>query len=165
MYKTLQTARLQIRPIRPADAGFILEILNSEGWLQYIGDRNIYTSEQAAAYIEKILDDPKRFYSIIEVKPSRDAIGIVSFLFRAEYACPDLGFALLPRFEKKGYAEEASRRYLEELFHEGLHPKIIAIAKPENQKSVRLLERLGFSYETTETSENAPLVIYSLEPA
>ena len=124
-----------------------------------------YTSEQAAAYIEKILDDPKRFYSIIEVKPSRDAIGIVSFLFRAEYACPDLGFALLPRFEKKGYAEEASRRYLEELFHEGLHPKIIAIAKPENQKSVRLLERLGFSYETTETSENAPLVIYSLEPA
>ena len=162
MYKTLQTARLRIRPIRPSDAGFILELLNSQGWLQYIGDRNIHTSEQARAYIEKIVADPKRFYSVIEVKPSLEAIGIVSFIFRSEFACPDLGYALLPRFEKMGYAEEASRCYLNELLQEGLHPKIIAITNPENQKSVRLLEKLGFSYETTQADENGTLAIFGL---
>ena len=162
MYKTLQSPRLQIRPIRLADANFLLELLNSEGWLRYIGDRNVRNSEQAGAYIAEILGNPKRFYSVIELKPSLEAVGIVSFIFREDYECPDLGFALLPRFEKLGFGEEASSCYLKELFQEGLHPKIIAITKPENHKSVRLLEKLGFSYEATEAKEDGLLSVYGI---
>lgn len=162
MYKTFQTPRLQIRPIRNEDADFILALVNSEGWLNYIGDRNIRDFDQAAAYITAILDTPKRFYSVIEVKPSLEPAGIVSFIFREEYEFPDLGFALLPRFEKKGYAEEASSGYLKEIFLEGLYPKVIAITKPENHKSVRLLEKLGFVYEATETKGDGVLSVYSI---
>lgn len=162
MYKTLQSPRLQIRPICHEDADFLLALLNSEGWLRYIGDRNIHNSEQAASYIAEILGNPKRFYSVIEVKPSLEPVGVVSFIFREEYEFPDLGFALLPRFEKNGYGEEASRCYLKQLFQEGLHPKIIAITKPENHKSVRLLEKLGFIYEATHAKEDGELSVYGI---
>lgn len=97
---------------------------------------------------------------MIEVKPALEPVGVVSFIFREEYEFPDLGFALLPRFEKRGYGEEASSGYLKELFQEGLHTKIIAITKPENHKSVRLLEKLGFVYEATHAKEGGELSVY-----
>ncbi len=37
----LQTDRLRIRPFRVSDAPFILALLNTPGWLQYIGDRGV----------------------------------------------------------------------------------------------------------------------------
>ena len=162
MYKSIQTRRLQIRPICLADADFLIELVNSEGWLRYIGDRNIHTSEQAGAYIAGILENPKRFYSVIEIIPSLVPAGIVSFIFREEYECPDLGFALLPQFEKRGYGEEASSCYLKEILREGLHPKVIAITRPENHKSVRLLEKLGFVFEETHVKEDSILSVYSI---
>lgn len=40
---TLETKRLLIRPIEISDAELMLQLLNTEGWLKYIGDRNVYS--------------------------------------------------------------------------------------------------------------------------
>ena len=37
----LETERLNIRPLILQDAAFMLELLNSKGWIQFIGDRNV----------------------------------------------------------------------------------------------------------------------------
>jgi len=39
MYRQIETERLLIRPIKITDTSFILDLLNSDGWLQFIGDR------------------------------------------------------------------------------------------------------------------------------
>ena len=49
----LETTRLLLRPFNLDDAPFIIELLNSPGWLQYIGDRNVKTIEQAEQYLLK----------------------------------------------------------------------------------------------------------------
>lgn len=43
----IKTKRLNIRPLTSADNQFILELLNSKGWLDNIGDREVRTTIQA----------------------------------------------------------------------------------------------------------------------
>ncbi len=47
-----ETGRLILSKIAVDDAAFILELMNTPGWIKYIGDRNIKTVEQAATYIK-----------------------------------------------------------------------------------------------------------------
>ena len=79
MYLELETERLLIRPIRLDDAGFILKLVNSQGWLQFIGDRKIKTDADAAAYIQKILDHPHYYYSVYQLNNTNKPIGLVTF--------------------------------------------------------------------------------------
>ena len=52
--KIAETNRLILSKITADDAPFILELMNTPGWLKYIGDRNINTVEEARDYIKKI---------------------------------------------------------------------------------------------------------------
>ena len=47
------TERLQLREYTLADAPFIFKLMNSPGWLQYIGDRKIASVRDAENYIAK----------------------------------------------------------------------------------------------------------------
>jgi RimJ/RimL family protein N-acetyltransferase len=51
MYGVLETERLIIRPISIQDAPFILQLLQSEGWLKYIGDRNVNHLDESRQYM------------------------------------------------------------------------------------------------------------------
>lgn len=97
MYKYLETDRLLIRPINLNDADFIIQLTNSEGWLKFIGNRNIKEKSESETYIQKILDNNKFFYSIFELKETKKPIGIITFLNRDGYDYPDLILAL-PHF-------------------------------------------------------------------
>ncbi|WP_299529192.1 GNAT family N-acetyltransferase [Ulvibacterium sp.] len=163
MYINLETKRLRIRPIKLADAGFILTLTNSKGWLKYIGDRNISNTILAKKYIQKILDNPNYFYSVFELKELQKAIGIVTFLHRTDEKFPDIGFALLPEFEKKGYTLEASREYLKKVKQSNQYGNIIAITLPHNQRSIGLLEKLGLKYQGDHKKGNETLSYYSVK--
>jgi RimJ/RimL family protein N-acetyltransferase len=100
----LETERLNIRPLMIKDVDFIIQLLNSKGWIQFIGERNIKCIESANNYINKILLNKNFFYNVFEIKETKEPIGIVTFLHRDEFDSPDIGYAMLPNFEKKGYA-------------------------------------------------------------
>ena len=163
MYVNIETKRLRIRPIKLIDAGLIVELVNSEGWLKFIGDRNISNKTDAQKYIQKILDNDNFYYNIFELKESQKAIGIVTFLKRENERFPDIGFALLPEFVKNGYTMEASKEYLEEITKTNKYDKIIAITIPENHKSISLLKKLGLKYEGDYKKDDEILSYYSLK--
>ena len=48
----IEAQRLILREFTRDDGEFIFEILNSPGWLKYIGSRSINTIEDAVNYIE-----------------------------------------------------------------------------------------------------------------
>lgn len=112
MYKQLATERLFIRPIQLADANFIIALVNTEGWLKFIGDRNIHDQKDAEIYIQKILKNPQFYYIVFEFKDNHLPIGIVTFLHREGYEHPDIGFALLPQYAGKRYAFKAKKNFL-----------------------------------------------------
>lgn len=145
------------------DAEFIMQLVNSEGWLRFIGNRNISNTIDAKKYIQKILDNTKIFYNVFELKESQKAIGIVTFLEREGERFPDIGFALLPEFEKNGYTIEASKAYLKEIDTLNEYENIIAITLPDNQKSIRVLRKLGLKYQGDYKKEDETLSYHSLK--
>ncbi|MDA8686265.1 GNAT family N-acetyltransferase [Robiginitalea sp.] len=155
----ITTPRLAIRPIEQSDAAFMQRLVNTDGWLRFIGDRNVHSVNDAEGYISKILDTPNFYYNVVELNDSRVPIGVVSFIYREGYDFPDLGFALLPECCGQGYAEEAARGYLEYLMQNETLTKILGIVNSDNIHSIRLLEKLGFVLESQrELDERITLV-------
>jgi len=162
LYIELETERLRIRPIRVTDALFIEQLVNSDGWLTFIGDKKISTITDAENYIQKILGQPYFYYNVFELKKTGQAIGIVTLITRENRRHPDIGFALLPDFEKNGYALEASKMYLKAIVQSNLHKKIIAITLTHNHKSINLLTKLGLDQEIDFEEENERYCLFSL---
>ncbi len=155
---TIRTARLRLRELAPADAPFILGLLNEPSFLANIGDRGVRTVEEARAYI---VDGPVASYArygfglyLVEL-PEAGPIGICGILKRDALADPDLGFAFLPAYWRQGYAFESASAVLH-YAHEDLGVgRLLAITNPSNTASIRLLEKLGFRLDgTTRLSPN-----------
>ncbi len=148
----LQTERLRLRRFTLQDTAFIITLVNTPGWLQFIGDRNIKTDQQAQAYLE---NGPLKSYrengfglSMVERKDSTP-VGMCGILKRGDLEIPDIGFAFLPAFIGKGYAVEIAAATLQHA-HTVLEIKnISAITVPANERSISLLEKLGFIFDKT----------------
>ncbi|MEO1023537.1 MAG: GNAT family N-acetyltransferase [Bacteroidota bacterium] len=162
MYINIETNRLRIRKIRVSDGDFIHRLVNSEGWLRHIGDRKVSNAEEGKAFIEDILNKESHFYHIFEWKETAEPIGIVTLIIRDAYDHPDIGFAILPEYEGKGYAFEATRAYLDDILSKEHYKDIIAITLPYNQNAIRLLEKLGLMVKQTIQHGDETLTMFSL---
>jgi RimJ/RimL family protein N-acetyltransferase len=147
----LETDRLSIRRMTPADAAFILEVLNEPSFIQNIGDRGVRTVPEAERYLEA---GPLASYEthgfglyLVELREHQEPIGICGLLKRQELEDVDLGFSLLPKYWAQGYALEAARAVLD-YARDVLHLKrVVAITALHNEASARLLGKLGFTFE------------------
>jgi RimJ/RimL family protein N-acetyltransferase len=146
----LETQRLRLKEFTYDDTPFIIELLNSPGWIEYIGDRNVRTEEQAIAYLQngplKSYDKNGFGLSLVELKEDKVPIGMCGIIKRDDLDHPDLGFAFLPGYTSKGYAHEIASATLDHAKSSLGIKTILAITLPKNERSVRLLEKLGFIY-------------------
>jgi len=161
MQNIYKTNRLELMRLCLNDAEFIFELLNSEGWLKFIGDRNIKSIEDAQNYIQKIMDNPKINYWV--VGSGDEKIGMISFIKRDYLDHHDLGFAFLPDHSNKGFAYEAAEKVLKELLQDPDHKIILGTTKKDNRSSIKLLEKLGFQYIREIENEGTMLSLYSIE--
>lgn len=146
----LETERLVLREFTTDDTKFIVELLNSPGWLKYIGDRNVKTEEQAVNYL---MNGPMKSYelngfglSLVELKNNKTPIGMCGLIKRENLEYPDIGFAFLPEFMGKGYAFEIANATMIFAKEELNFDKIVAITVSYNKNSIRLLEKIGLKY-------------------
>lgn len=151
MSTKIETARLLLKPTTITDAVFVLELLNTPKWKQYIGDRNVNSLEEATKYIEeRMLPQFKKLgfgnYTVFR-KSDNLAIGSCGIYSRELLEEMDLGFAFLPQFEKLGYAFESSTAVLN-LAKNRFNLQILwAITALDNAGSQTLLTKLGFKFE------------------
>jgi RimJ/RimL family protein N-acetyltransferase len=151
MITSLQTERLLLRPFTINDAEFILTLLNEPSFLRYIGDKKIRNLDDARHYI---LNGPIASYErhgfglcMVELRESHTPIGMCGLLKRDELSDPDIGFALLPDFWSQGFAFEASTAVLNDARDRLKLQRIVAITSVDNDASINLLQRLGFTFE------------------
>jgi RimJ/RimL family protein N-acetyltransferase len=153
---------IAIRKIDIEDTEFILALLNSEGWLRWIGDRNVKDLDAAAAYIRAILEKPQLNIWVIEVGNQAVPAGIITLIKRDYLSVVDLGFALLPDYEGNGIAYHASKLVIAQLIQSGEHDELLAITLPENKQSIHLLHKLGFVFKEHLENEGEGLSVYIL---
>ncbi|WP_295769759.1 GNAT family N-acetyltransferase [uncultured Mucilaginibacter sp.] len=161
----LETERLVLRKFSINDAQFIVELLNTPTWKQYIGDRGIQTIAEANNYLVKVI---LMNYAIngfglymVELKESGQAVGMCGLLKREYLTHADLGYALLPQFEGNGYASEAALATVNYAFNVFGWPVVAAITQPDNQRSVNLLTKLGFIYTKPVWVDGRELDLYT----
>ena len=156
----LLTQRLNISPLDSVHSAFIFELVNSFGWKEFIGERNVNSIQDAEIYIHNILANDNIEYKVVSITTENTPIGIVTFIKRDYLDHHDFGFAFLPQYSGQGYAHEASK-YLLNLY-KSKHPIILATTKTTNNKSIQLLEKLGFiySHDIQHDKESDPLLVY-----
>ncbi len=151
MGKILETERLLLREFDTGDAEFIVELLNSPGWLKFIGNKNVHTKNDARNYLE---NGPMKSYrengfglSMVELKFIGVPIGMCGLIKRETLDDVDIGFAMLPGFSGKGYGYEIAAATLNLGKNKFGLKRVVAITVENNDASIGLLNKLGLKYQ------------------
>jgi len=164
--KILETERLVLREFSIDDAEFILTLLNTPAWIEYIGDKNVRTLEDAVNYLE---NGPIKSYKengfglwLTSLKNNNTPIGMCGLVNRDSLKDIDIGFALLPEYSRLGYAYEIANATINYATHILQINKVVAITDSNNIPSIKLLNKLGLQFEKTlKLSENDTVLLFS----
>lgn len=145
----IETERLLLREYNLNDVPFIFKLMNSEGWLKNIGDRNIKTLKDAEAYLQKnyLSSYEKHGFGpyLVTLKEDGTPIGSSGLYKRDNLDFPDVGFAFLSEFANKGYAFESAQAVMNYAAEKLKLQTIVGITLPENSASIKLLKKLGLA--------------------
>ena len=166
----LGTERLYLTELTTSDsdAAFMLELTNMAEWIQFIGDRNIRNLGDSKAYIKSRIQASYKefgfgFYKVC-LKTNGTPIGICGIVKRPTLQNVDIGYGFLTRYTGKGYAYEASKATLDYAMNDLKIKKIVAITSENNQKSQRLLEKLGLNQiDKIEETEYGVSLLFSTQ--
>lgn len=145
-----------------ADAPFIQRLVQTPGWIKYIGQRDINDLATAEDYLKdgflKVQNENGFGYYVVK-NHLQESIGIAGFLKKQELENEDFGFAFLPEFHGQGYALEASQAILEYGCTQFNFTVLDAVTIRANISSQKLLLKLGFKNtgEVVEDSEELML--------
>jgi RimJ/RimL family protein N-acetyltransferase len=147
----LETERLILRELNVDDAQFILTLLNEPSFLRYIGNKKVRNLDDARRYI---LDGPVASYErhgfglyLVALKDSQTPVGMCGLLKRDELPDADIGFAFLPDFWNKGLAFESASAVLNYSRETLKLERVLAIVNPDNEASIKLLGKLGMTFQ------------------
>ncbi len=163
----IETDRLVMRRQCAEDAPFILRLVNDPAWLRHIGDRGVRTLDEARTYI---LNGAVAMYDrcgfglyLVETRNERTPVGICGLLKRDTLDDADIGFAFAPEFRGLGYAREAAAATLAHARSDVSLDRVAAIVSAENADSIRLLRRLGFTFDREmDAVAGVPVHLYAL---
>lgn len=147
----LETARLTLRELTLGDAGFILGLLNEPSFLRFIGDKGVRNLDDASEYLRQGPIASYRQFGfglfLVQLRESGTAIGMCGLLKRPNLDDVDVGFAFLPGFWSRGYAFESASAVV--AYGKGVFglQRIVGLVRPDNQGSIRVLEKLGLRFE------------------
>lgn len=148
-----ETERLRLRHLEEQDAAFIQELVNEPSWLRFIGDRGVHNLADARKFIA---NGPQKMYAqhgfglfVVERTTEGVPMGMCGLIRRETLPDVDIGFAFLPRFCGQGYAYEAAAATLHYAREVHSLDRVVAITKPDNASSGKLLERIGLQLEGT----------------
>lgn len=155
----LETPRLTLRRLSTDDAPFIVKLLNDPGWLRFIGDRGVRTLDDARAYL---LKGPIAMYErcgfgllLVERKSDGAPLGMCGLIRRDGLDDVDIGFALMPEFNGQGYAHEAALATMTYGRETIALERIVGITAQDNERSIKLLKKIGLSFEKLVRMPNA----------
>lgn len=158
----MTTARLNLNALDLSHASFLMELVNSPGWLEFIGERHVNSLQDAEKYVQKVLSQPGSAYWVVTLKDTEEPIGMITYIQRTYLPYRDIGFAFLPRYEKKGLAYEAAKSVIDLIIAQSALEQIMATTKTNNVNSIRLLEKLGLKFQQEIEIDQDTMLLFAL---
>lgn len=150
-FPVLEGTCIRLRGIRENDVDRLFQLFSEPVVMRYWSRGPMATRQEAVDYAQNILQGFVRhdlLNWIVADAGSDDMIGTATlYEINPQHARAGLGYALMPAFWGKGLAKESATLALCYGFLElGLH-RIEADTEPNNSRSIRVLESLGFQRE------------------
>ncbi len=147
----IETERLVLRRFRAEDAAALAAYRNDPEVARYQSWSVPYSLDKARYSVQTMIAaDPSMpgwFQWAVEHAGERVLIGDVGVNLADNLRQAEVGYTLAPERQGQGYATEAVRAVLDHAFTVlGLH-RVSAECDARNDRSARLLERLGFTRE------------------
>ncbi len=146
-----ETARLRLRPFTPTDFDDLYGLYSDPEVMRYIG-HGVRTREETEQGLARMVGHWSRvgpgMWAVHE-KGSGLFVGRCGLQPLLDTSEVELGYTLHRAFWGRGYATEGSRAALRFGFETVGLTRIVAIARPENTGSRRVMEKVGMTYERT----------------
>ena len=147
----VETPRLSVERFTLQDAPFILRLLNDPSFILHIADKGVRTLAGAQAYLSS---GPLAHYEHhgfglwrVSERETGVPVGMCGLIKRATLEDVDVGYALLAEFSARGYATEAAQAVVAYARDHLALKRLVAVVSAGNERSIRLLEKLGFGFE------------------
>ena len=150
----LRTERLTLRSPSEADVDPLVVLRRDEAVRQYLGGP--VSQDQAVEKARTVIGSDDHWV-VVERESGRVA-GLVSLTARGEEV--ELSYELSPAYWKLGYAYEACTALLTTAAERSLSSPIIAVTQRANERSKRLLGRLGFQHREEFVEHGEPQVLF-----
>jgi ribosomal-protein-alanine N-acetyltransferase len=152
-FPELETERIRLRKIYPDDANEIFLIRSNDKIMRFLDIPRHYSISDSQKLIEAAEESYKKEtginWAIIE-KQSSAFTGYIGFIrMTPEHCRAEIGYALKPECWGKGYMYETINRLVRFGFDEMKLHSIEANVNPLNERSQKVLERVGFKKEAS----------------
>jgi 8-oxo-dGTP diphosphatase len=141
----IETARLVLRAVTPADASWIERYVSDWEVARYTARiPHPYPAGGAVDFIRNI-DPGAELILAMERRDDREPVGLISVEPR-EPGVLETGFWIGKPFWGRGYASEALKAVAQHVFLKTDASSLMATANPDNRASIRVQEKAGLAY-------------------
>jgi ribosomal-protein-alanine N-acetyltransferase len=159
----LETNRLVLRPLEKGDVDAIFAMRSDPEMMRFI--REPQNRAESVNWLKLVSSRWKTekigFCAVIE-KQTNKIVGWCGIWRLEETRELEVGYAIAKQYWGNGFATEAAIRFLEYAFEHLKPERIVAVARPENAASRRVMEKLGMSFVKTGSFYKQTLVQYAL---
>ena len=161
--REIETARLYLRQFTPEDLDDLYRIYSDPEIMKYLtGVRTREATETAIHTMLKRWEENNFGMWALVHKRDRKMIGRCGLGFLDNTPEVELGYALDKVYWNQGLATEASFASLNYGFQILKLERIVAIARPENIASQRVIQKVGMKYEKNAHYYETDVVYYSI---
>lgn len=158
----IETARLQLRQFTLDDFDNLFRLYSDAEVMRYLSLR---TREQTQASLHKHIQHWQQhnfgMWAVIH-KDSNKLIGRCGLGFLENTPEVELGYVFDKSYWNMGLGTEASQATLQYGFGELKLDRIVAIAKPENIASIRVIQKVGMKYQKNAHYYGHDVVYYAI---
>ena len=148
--KVLETERLILRHITPADFDDLLKMNSDPEIMQYVGDGSTRSREEMEKEMDMLISHYQRKPGLgiwaTELKENSQFVGASGLVYYDNTNEIEVGYRMQKEFWKNGFATEASFGLLDYGFNQLKLPKIVSSAHVANLASRRVMEKIGMTY-------------------
>ncbi|MEG0928470.1 GNAT family N-acetyltransferase [Chryseobacterium sp.] len=165
MKKILETERFLLRELTVGDAMSFYELNENSKVIQYTGDRPFESVEEATTFLQNYKDYDENGYgrwAVID-KSNNEFLGWCGLKYDSSKDETDLGFRFFEKFWNRGVATESAIACLKYGLDQLKLKKIVGRAMSENIASIKVLQKLGFTFEKEFDFDGCKGVIYTIE--
>jgi len=159
----LETDRLILRPLDEKDIDAIFAMRSDPEVMRFI--RELQNRDESANWVELVSSrwatEQIGFCAMVE-KSAGKFVGWCGLWRLKETGEIEVGYAVAKKFWGKGYATEAALEFLDYAFKKLAPEKIVAVARPKNAASRRVMEKLGMDFVKIDTFYDQTLVQYAI---